>query len=71
MADTMMMHDDPEQARRMRRIERVDQNAREIESWSSHRLRLNYAQPATVRAAEERERQVREAEVTRESSGKT
>lgn len=45
-----------EELRRERRNERFKEIVREVASWSSERLRMAYAQPETVRAAEERER---------------
>lgn len=45
-----------EQERRQLRLERAERFEREVATWSSRKLRLNYAQPEMVRAAEERER---------------
>jgi hypothetical protein len=49
------MHRTDEQERRERRSKRAIQFAKEVAQWSSHKLRMAYAQPETVRAAEARE----------------
>ncbi len=52
----MNMQGTNEQERRVRRLELAEQFAKEVSTWSSHKLRMTYAQPEAVRAAEERER---------------
>lgn len=52
------MTDDSEQARRQRRLETAERFHREVQTWSSRKLRANLAQPDQVRAAEERERAI-------------
>ena len=61
------MHSD-EQERRERRLERAERFAREVSSWSSQKLRMTYAQPEAVRAAEEREQREALARCKQEKS---
>lgn len=49
------MQSTDEQRRRERRSKRAAQFAEEVATWPSLKLRMAYAQPAAVRAAEERE----------------
>jgi hypothetical protein len=41
--------------RRRRRLELIQQFADEVAGWPSSKLKAGYAQPATIRRAEERE----------------
>jgi len=45
---------------RKQRLELIQRFATEVAQWPSSKLKAGYAQPATIRRAEERERERRE-----------